>query len=298
MMDMQIQVNADVEKKISRIRQLKAENPLYREMLDFLEPVLKERLHYKSLLLETIGRPKINDAGVHLKLQNGVPLIDRSNMQFDPKLMAAHLKTLLNILQPRSSQAADLAGDILKNNNYNIMAQGSENHSASASAISKTTGDILDFLVKETLSPVLEIYAEAFHPLLLKGGWENGYCPVCGEPPVMAKIASDNGKRSLVCGGCATEWHFSRTICPFCGNTDQQRLSYLFIENDDKYRIEVCDVCRQYLKTVDLRNMRRPVDVDVENIVTLHLDMIAMENGYGHPLQSGELNRRPGESLH
>jgi FdhE protein len=296
-METQARKIGDVEKKINRIRQVKAENPLYGEMLDFLEPVVRERLHYKSLLLKTIGRPKINDAGVHHKLQNGVPLIDRSNMQFDPKLMAAHVKTLLDILQPRSPQAADLAGDILKNNNYIIMAQGAENHSALGSAIAQGTGDILDFLVKETLSPVMEIYAEAFHPLLLKEQWENGYCPVCGEPPVMAMTAPDNGKRSLVCGGCATKWPFSRITCPFCGNTDQDRLSYLYLEHDDKYRIEVCDVCRHYIKTVDLRNMDRPMDFEVEDMITLHLDMIAMENGYTHPLRSGDPKRRSGERL-
>lgn len=297
-MDTQAQRDTDVEEKIAKITQLKTAVPAYREILDFFEPVLRERLHYKSQLMQTIDRPVASDAGVRNKLQNGIPLIDKSGMQFDGKIMAAHLKTLLGIIHSRTPHVADLAADILKDKNFNLMAAGGGNYQASVPALPAGSDDILDFLVKETLSPVLEIYAEAFNPLLSMDGWENGYCPMCGEPPAMAMIAGDAGKRSLICGACATQWPFPRTACPFCGNTDQQKLSYLFIENDDKYRIEVCDACRHYLKTVDLRNISRPVDFEVENIITLHLDMIAMENGYAHPLHAGDLNRVSGELLH
>ncbi|MFZ2633485.1 MAG: formate dehydrogenase accessory protein FdhE [Desulfosalsimonadaceae bacterium] len=296
-MDTQPRRNRDVEEKIAEISQLKTAFPAYREILDFFEPVLRERLHYKSQLMRAIHRPVVSDAGIRDKLRNGIPLIERSGMQFDGKIMAAHLKALLKIIQSRTPQAAELAADILKDKNFNVMATGGENRHAGGSSPANGSGDILDFLVKETLSPVLEIYAEAFNPLLSIDSWENGYCPMCGEPPAMATIAGDNGKRSLICGACATRWPFPRTACPFCGNNDQQRLSYLFVENDDKYRIEVCDACRQYLKTVDLRNMGRPVDFEVENIITLHLDMIAMENGYAHPLHPGDPEYRSGERL-
>jgi len=298
-MDTQPIVNTDVAQKIASISKLKTAFPAYREILDFFEPVLKERMHYKSQLMQTIDRrPVISDTGVRNKLQSGIPLIERNDMQFDEKIMAAHLKALLKIVQSRTPHAAGLAADILKDKNFNIMAPGVEGRHAPASAPASGSGDILDFLVKETLSPVLEIYAEAFHPLLSMDGWENGYCPVCGDPPAMGMLAVESGRRSLVCGGCATQWPFPRTACPFCENKDQQRLSYLYIENDNKYRIEVCHVCRQYLKTVDLRNMNRPVDFEVENIITLHLDMIAMENGYAHPLHSGNPKQHSNKRLH
>ena len=297
-MDTQPRVNTDVTQKIAKISQLKTAFPAYRGILDFFEPVLKERMHYKSQMRQAIDRPVVNDTGIRNKLQSGIPLIERNDMQFDGKIMAAHLKTLLKIVKSRTPQAAGQAADILKDKNFNLMAKGGEDRHAHASALSTGSGDILDFLVKETLSPVLEIYAEAFQPLLSMEGLENGYCPVCGDPPAMGMLSAENGKRSLICGGCATQWPFPRTACPFCGNNDQQKLSYLFVENDDKYRIEVCDTCRQYLKTIDLRNMGLPVDFEVENIITLHLDMIAMENGYDHPLNFGGPKRGSGERLH
>ena len=298
MINAQSKANSDVENQIRRIRKLKTEVPVYKEMLTFFEPVLRERLHYKSQLIQAIDRPVASKIGIRDKLQSGIPLIERNDMQFDGKIMAAHLKALLKIIQSRTPEAAGLAADILKDKDFNIMAQDDQDHHAPVSAVSKGSGDILDFLIKETISPVLEIYAEAFQPLLPTDGWENGYCPVCGDPPAMATLAGDSGKRSLICGGCATRWPFPRTACPFCGNNDQQKLSYLYIENDDKYRIEVCYACRQYLKTVDLRNMGRPVDFEVVNIITLHLDMIAMENGFAHPLNFGEPEYRSGEHLH
>jgi len=63
-------------------------------------------------------------------------------------------------------------------------------------------------------------------------------------------------------------------------------LLYLFVENDDKYRIEVCDKCRQYLKTIDLRKVTlsivNDIDYEIENIITLHLDIIARDKGYAN----------------
>ncbi len=297
-METQPQVNMNMAQKIAKISQMKTAFPAYREILDFFEPVLRERMRYKSKMLKTIARPVINDAGVFDKLQNGVPLIDKSGMQFDEKIMAAHLRVLLGILHSRTHEVADCVADILKKEHYTMFANTSETHHAPASMIRTGSWDILDFLTKEILNPVLEIYAESYHPLLSKAGWENGYCPMCGEPPMMALIAGENGKRFLICGACATRWPFPRTVCPFCGNDDQRQLSYLFMENDNKYRIEVCDVCRQYLKAVDLGDMSLPVDIEVENIITLHLDMIAMETGYTHPVYAGVPEHRLGESLH
>ena len=55
---------------------------------------------------------------------------------------------------------------------------------------------------------------------------------------------------------------------------------YIYIEGDDSYRIDVCEKCKKYIKTVDSSAVSHEVVPAVEDIATLHLDIIAEEEGY------------------
>ena len=57
-------------------------------------------------------------------------------------------------------------------------------------------------------------------------------------------------------------------------------MKYLYAEEEKGYRIDVCDKCKKYIKTVDSREITREVILPVEDIATLHLDIIAEEEGY------------------
>jgi FdhE protein len=71
-----------------------------------------------------------------------------------------------------------------------------------------------------------------------------------------------------------------RIKCPFCGNEEQKTLAYFTVEEDERYRVEVCDNCKRYIKTVDFRKTNERADLEVEDIATIHLDMLANEEGY------------------
>ncbi|MCD4842444.1 MAG: formate dehydrogenase accessory protein FdhE, partial [Methanosarcinales archaeon] len=77
-----------------------------------------------------------------------------------------------------------------------------------------------------------------------------------------------------------------RIYCPFCENKDQKTLHYFFSEEEEEYRVDVCDQCRRYIKTIDTRKIKRPVYPFLEQVTTLHLDMLAQNQGLqsGHPL--------------
>jgi formate dehydrogenase maturation protein FdhE len=52
---------------------------------------------------------------------------------------------------------------------------------------------------------------------------------------------------------------------------------------EEKYRLQTCDVCRRYIKVVVTYD---PIPVDlllVEDLVTLHLDHIAGERDFARP---------------
>ncbi len=146
--------------------------------------------------------------------------------------------------------------------------------------------NILVFFAYTSITPSVCLCAEQLATYLDKDTpWNKGYCPICGSLPDLS-IFRGEGERSLICSFCSYEWKALRIYCPFCDNRDQKTLHYFFSEEEKNYRVEVCDKCHKYIKTVDTRKMDYPVYPFVEQISTLHLDMLAKEQGFesGIPL--------------
>jgi FdhE protein len=55
-------------------------------------------------------------------------------------------------------------------------------------------------------------------------------------------------------------------------------LSYLRAENEEGLRVDLCGRCGNYLKTIDLRELPGPIIVPLDDVATLHLDIIADKN--------------------
>ena len=135
-------------------------------------------------------------------------------------------------------------------------------------------------------TPVFELHAEKLRGKTDPDTWSKGYCPVCGSPPAMAYLRHDDGKRILWCQFCGSEWSYLRLKCPFCHNDNQDTLRYFFSEEQDAYRVYVCDKCKRYIKTVDQRKLsdHENLDLEWENLKSLALDVLAQNDGYmTHP---------------
>lgn len=107
--------------------------------------------------------------------------------------------------------------------------------------------------------------------------WLREYCPTCGSPPAMAQlIGIDPGrKRFLRCGRCRTRWQFGRTRCPFC-RVDAQRLAVVTAAGEAGLRIDSCELCKGYLKTLE---GQRGEEFLLEDWTSLHLDLLAHDRG-------------------
>jgi len=138
----------------------------------------------------------------------------------------------------------------------------------------------LAFLACQVVSPFLETYADSLRDAVAEAQWQGGRCPVCGGEPVMGELTEDTGQRRLHCHLCRTAWTFQRVECPFCGTKDQEKLRYFFDEEAPAYRVDVCDACGTYLKTVDFRRPNGIQSVWLHSIVTLHLDVVASREGF------------------
>jgi len=114
-------------------------------------------------------------------------------------------------------------------------------------------------------------------------------CPFCGGAPQLSTLESagdgDGGSRYLQCAMCFTGWPFPRIRCAHCGEEDERRLAYYQSPAFDHLRVDACDTCTHYLKTVDLTRLGVAVPV-VDEVAGAVLDLWARDHGY----QKIELN--------
>jgi hypothetical protein len=130
------------------------------------------------------------------------------------------------------------------------------------------------------LRPYLEWGAEQLTAHIhVQTAWRQGCCPVCGGGPDFASLGEESGARHLICSRCNAQWPYPRFGCPFCGNQDHTTLSY-HLSEDSVYRLYLCQECRRYLKTIDLRQVHRLVLLPLERITTSAMDVAALEAGY------------------
>ena len=106
-------------------------------------------------------------------------------------------------------------------------------------------------------------------------------CPFCGSRPQVAVLRpeGDGGKRSLLCSLCSTEWNFRRVLCPNCGEENKDHLPVYAAGEFDYVRVEACDTCHTYIKSIDLTRNGNAIPA-VDELATLSLNLWAQENNY------------------
>ena len=106
-------------------------------------------------------------------------------------------------------------------------------------------------------------------------------CPLCSGRPLAGVLRQqgDGASRSLICSLCATEWGYRRIVCPACGEESVDKLPVYVAEQLAHVRVEACDTCRRYIKTIDLTKDGRAVPV-VDELAAIPLGLWAAENRY------------------
>jgi FdhE protein len=106
-------------------------------------------------------------------------------------------------------------------------------------------------------------------------------CPFCSRKPVAGVLRpeGDGAKRSLICLMCSTEWPYGRIVCPACGEQTVEKLAIYTADQFAHVRVEACDTCGCYIKTVDLTRNGLAVPI-VDELATIPLNLWAQEQGY------------------
>lgn len=110
---------------------------------------------------------------------------------------------------------------------------------------------------------------------------ESRTCPFCSSWPLAGVLhgEGEGAKRWLLCSVCSTEWPFRRVLCWNCGEEHKDKLPIYTAAEFDAIRVDACDTCRIYLKSVDLTKDGHAVPI-VDEIATVALDIWAEEHGY------------------
>jgi len=271
---------------LQTIQTYRASSPQYTELLDILEEILILREEFRRRLQRDVF--PVEGKLLAAKVEGGLPLVDFSSPGWDLSESEEYFLALLEIAEKRNpGETTEIArkirdGEVLFNELIyeSFNPQPYEQEAEADGDEDEASFDLVELFLEESLRPALEQVVVRHGDAVAKLGWSEGYCPICGREPKIGEIRDEEGKRYLFCNQCGFEWGFLWIKCPFCGNEEQQTLAYFTVEGDERRRVYVCNACKRYIKIVDFRETNEKADLDVEDIATLYLDMLANDEGY------------------
>lgn len=106
-------------------------------------------------------------------------------------------------------------------------------------------------------------------------------CPRCGGPPGIGLLRErgHGAGRALVCVRCLADWPAPRLVCPACGAVDVQAMPVFTSDAFAAVRLDACEACRTYLKSIDLTVDGTAIAV-VDDLASLPLDLWAEAQGW------------------
>lgn len=270
---------------LARLSKLKQTQPELEPLLEYYQALLTAQEQTQASFHPDLGGLDIETR--RRRNSEGMPLLESEDVKIDWAMFDDLLDRIVQIsrryAEPSSNVATWPAMVASRGRWQDELLEGLLEDKAILDDLAARAGVGLDeftFLACQAVSPFLAAYAEGLKDVIDDQAWLKGRCPVCGGQPMMAKLEQETGKRLLQCHLCRTQWSFKRLECPFCGNGDQGTLRFFYDQEDPLYRVDVCDECKAYLKTVDARQTNDEVVPLVENLATVHLDVIAAREGF------------------
>lgn len=265
-----------------QITELKTEKPELNEILEFYEQVLKAQGQVKQSFQAGLGELDIECC--KKRNHDGLPLLQSEDIEVDQDLLHKIVEEIHLIIHNKSAETLPASlncASLVEQKKVLIKGLLEDEGVLERFADDlKINYPIFYFLVKHSFSPFISTYAEKLQEIVDSSNWLRGCCPVCGKEPLIARLEEETGTRTLFCSLCHSEWLFKRLACPFCENDDQENLRYFFVEDDEAHRIDVCDKCKRYIKTIDSRKIESVGNLFIEYLSTLALDIVADKEGF------------------
>lgn len=253
------------------------------ELVEFYRRLLR----IQSIAERRVGMPQLdlNSEDISDRLDQGLPLIGFDELDLDWSLLQATFVKVTSAFAKHPKLFAPVPKSLVEIGGHHhylkeaVRAWYKMTRLPTAVVPDGVDKCLLEDIIQATLKPFLVGYSKALLSSVNQERWRRGYCPICGGSPDFAFLDKKYGARWLLCSRCDTEWLFQRLECPYCGTRDQNALSY-FTDDKGLYRLYVCENCKHYLKTIDLREAASEVLLPLERLYTLDIDRQAEENGY------------------
>jgi len=273
-----------VGKLEERSQQLKEKWPGYGAILDFyvkvrmLQDASRTSLHLDSM--------KVNKAQQDRSTEEGSPLVQKEDF---PVVIESSVNLFQSLCQLGRKANSHIAAQVEKidqackdkklDPKKLFTSRGKEQIIKQVATDLGLDRQVLLFLVQSSTMPSIEAGMEQLRDELKLETCTQSNCPVCGSLPKLSLLKGEGGMRYSLCSYCSFQWRISRLSCSVCGNKEQDTLKYFCAEGEEAYRIELCDKCHYYIKTIDYRNLEES-DPSLEDLATLHLDVMATQKGY------------------
>jgi len=270
-----------------RIAALKEAHSNYRGILEFFEKLFLAQL--KTKVQVEIRPLEVSEDRARIRAKEGFPMLSRGDFSINLQLATRLFRSISRIAKEENEKLKAEVGKIeraLRQKKIDLELCLSKAVEGDHRYLTRVAGEgaidqgVMNFLLYTTIKPFVETMASHLADKVNEDLWDKGYCPICGSQPLMGELRGEEGKRIWMCSFCGSEWRGKRMGCPFCENTDHRTLRYFYTEKEKAYRIDVCDKCKRYVKTVDTRQLAHEIFLPVEDLATLHLDILAADKGF------------------
>lgn len=247
-------------RRIARAQELARQHPFAAEILGFYEYLARFQEDLHSKLSRAMQPPA---ASLDRDLTSSeVSELSSGFEEFLSLAEAKGPKPLAELSRELRARGPDFWADLL-----------------SASWLARSASDAEQILSQAFLQP----YAELLRSRALLHPSQSAYalCPFCNRKPALGVMRQmgDGGARSMICSFCLAEWEFRRIVCPGCGEENDKNLSVYTATDFDYIRVECCESCKTYIKTIDLTKNGR-AEPPVDELASAPLDLWAREHGY------------------
>ena len=255
------------------LRSERARRPELAGTLDLHIAILEARAQVR--IQNSRGAFSLPNAEARTRLERGMPLLRAEDLALDWEAVARLAQAILAIVAQHRRDDLNGIAEIADE----LKSPARVEQLACDYLAGANQAGLVAFVLNNALHPSLNALAQKYKTLIDDAAWYRAYCPICGGAPDFAALEKASGARRLLCARCDFEWTFQRAICPFCAQDAPGKLGY-FTSDYGAYRLYTCENCKRYLKTIDLRELARDVNLPAERVLTIALDVAARQAGF------------------
>ncbi|MGL1860922.1 MAG: formate dehydrogenase accessory protein FdhE [Pseudodesulfovibrio sp.] len=273
---------------VKKMGQLRAKSYISVELVDLLDKVA--HLQLKARAAAEITVPKDGDLAPAEAVLQGMSLVSKEYFPYDVPQAEELLGKLLDLLKETDGALADAAkaiGDEIESGKlsaaelFDRYLSDDVKFFAGWAERCQDAPKTIAFLAQASLSPSIEAAAEILAEKLPEMKAPSvGTCPICGSLPLISSLKEKEGYRHATCSFCRHDYRIKRLACPVCGEEDQKKLTFFTVEEEPGFRVDVCESCKTYIKTIDFRDLDRVAIPVLDDLDSLALDYVAAGQGY------------------